>query len=157
MVGSALVAATARTPSPRRGQTESSIASPPRGSGSMFASRGFLLVTVAEAGAIGIGNKLLAATGHTDYAIAWVATVVGLHFVALGRLFFAGFVRFGLALVTAGLIGVTVGGAGGGGASIKATTGLLVAACFFGVGVWSLLAQRAPRAAVDLGAPIEVS
>ena len=122
----------------------------------MFVSRGFLLVTVVEVVVIALGNKLLAATGRTDFAIAWVATVVGLHFVALGRLFFAGFVRLGLALVTAGLIGVGVGAVVGGSAAIKATTGLIAAASFFGMGVWSLLARAGSPAAFGPGAPVEV-
>jgi hypothetical protein len=143
VVGSAMVGEIARTRADALQDEPPAVAS--GGSRSMFGSRSYLVVAILEVAAIVIGNKLLAATGHNDYTIAWVATVLGLHFLALGRLFFAGFYWLGLALIMAGLIGAAVGGAGGGADGIKAASGLSAAASLFGAGAWTLVAQSRAR------------
>lgn len=62
---------------------------PSRGgwSGSMFSSRGYRLVVGLEVIALVVGGALLGVTGHSEYTIAWFAGVVGVHFLAFGRLF----------------------------------------------------------------------
>jgi hypothetical protein len=108
----------------------------------MFSSPTYLLVVAIEVAAIAGGNALLTATGHGHYVIAWVATVVGLHLVALGRLFHAGLYRIGAALVAAGIAGATVGFAAAGVDAITATSGLLAAASLFVAGGWSVATAR---------------
>jgi len=115
------------------------MAPPLEGPGSMFSSRAFLLVAAVEVAA----TWLVAATGHPDYVIVWVAAVVGAHFLAFGRLFWAGFYWLGTALIAAGIAGATVGLAGGGPSCIKATVGLMAAATLFVAGGWSVVSARA--------------
>jgi len=111
-------------------------------SGSMFSSRAYLVVVVVQAIVCGVGNQLLVRTGHPGYTVAWIATVVGTHFVVLGRLFFPGFYWLGAALIAAGLAGVVVGLAGGGPGSIKATAGLIAATSLFVAGGSTLARAR---------------
>lgn len=85
------------------------------------------------------GTGLLGATGHAEYAVAWVAAAVGMHFLAFGRLFWAGFYWVGAALIAAGMAGAMVGVAGGGSDGITATTGLMAAASLFLASGWSVL------------------
>lgn len=107
--------------------------------GSFFLSRAFWLVTALEVVAIRGGTGLLGATGHAEYAVAWVAAAVGMHFLAFGRLFWAGFYWVGAALIAAGTAGAMVGVAGGGSDGITATTGLMAAASLFLASGWSVL------------------
>jgi len=111
--------------------------------GSMFSSSRYLIVVVLEVVAIGGGNQVLAATGHSEYAIAWVATVIGIHFLAFGRLFYAGFYWLGAAMVAAGVAGSVVGFAGGDPDAIKATSGLIAATSLFAAGGSTILRARA--------------
>jgi hypothetical protein len=104
------------------------------GSGLMFGSRGYRLVVILEVAAIIGGNALLGASGHPDYIIAWVAAVVGIHFVAFGRLFWSGFYWLGAALISAGIAGALVGLAGGGSGAVEATSGLAAAVSLFSAG-----------------------
>jgi hypothetical protein len=113
---------------------------------SMFSSPRYLLVVAIEGGAIGGGNALLAAAGHDEYVITWVATVIGLHFLAFGRLFHTSFYWLGTALVAAGIAGATVGLSAGGLDAITATSGLIAAASLFAAGGWTVVtAQAAAR------------
>jgi hypothetical protein len=150
VVGLAIVVATIRLRSGTHRLRSAVDVAPVGQARSMFASRSYLIVVVVEVVAIGVGNRLLAATGHSDYVIAWVAIVIGTHFLALARLFFPGFYWLGGALIAAGLIGITVGGVGGGAASITAASGLTAAASLFGSGAWAMIGQfRARRIAVE--------
>jgi hypothetical protein len=114
----------------------------PAESGSMFSSRGYRLVVAAEIAALVAGNALLAASGQREYIIAWVATVVGIHFLAFGRLFWAGFYWLGAALIAAGIAGVAVGLAGGGASRIEAVSGLIAATSLFSAGGSTILTAR---------------
>ena len=91
------------------------------GSGSMFSSPSYRRIAIAEVVAVIGGAALLGATGQHAYVIAWFPSVVGLHFLALGRLFFAGFYWLGTAFIAAGIAGTAVGLAGGGLGGIEAT------------------------------------
>jgi hypothetical protein len=105
----------------------------------MFSSPRYLLVVALEILAIGGGNALLGSTGLSEYVAAWVATVIGLHFVAFGRLFWLGFYVLGAALIAAGAAGATVGLADGGPDAISATSGLIAAASLFVAGGWTVI------------------
>ena len=113
------------------------------GSASIFSSRDFWVVAAAEVVAIRGGTWLIVAAGHPDYVIVWVATVVGAHFLAFGRLFWAGFYWLGTALIAAGMAGAIVGWAGGGSDGIKATAGLMAAASLFAACGSSVVTARA--------------
>jgi hypothetical protein len=141
-IGAVILFRTAQLWSSVRRPSRPAAIAPSRSSvASMFSSRGYLAVVAVQAVSIGAGNKLLAATGHGDYAIAWTAAVVGSHFLALGRLFFAGFYWLGSALIVAGMAGTVVGLAGGGSAGIGTTAGLTGAASLFVAGAWPLLSR----------------
>jgi len=103
----------------------------------MFSSRAFVVIAVVEVAAIRVGIVGLDVSGFEEYVIAWVALVVGAHFVAFGRLFWPGFQRLGAALVAAGCIGIAVGATGGSPGAIKAITGLLAAISLFAAGAWA--------------------
>ena len=109
----------------------------------MFSSPSYRRIAIAEVVALFGGAALLGATGRHEYVIAWFATVVGVHFLAFGRLFFAGFYWLGTALIAAGLAGTVVGLAGGGLGGIEVTTGLIAAASLFVAGGSTVARARA--------------
>jgi hypothetical protein len=109
------------------------------GSGSMFSSAGYRLVVGLEVIGLFGGGALLGATGHSEYTIAWYASVVGIHFLVLGRLYWAGFYLLGAALIAAGFVGAIVGLAGGSSSAVKATSGLVAATSLFTAGSWTVL------------------
>ena len=113
------------------------------GSGSMFSSPSYRCIAIAEVVALVGGAALLGAIGRHEYVIAWFAAVVGLHFLAFGRLFFAEFYWLGTALIAAGIAGTAVGLAGGGLEGIEATTGLIAAASLFAAGGSTVMRARA--------------
>lgn len=118
-------------------------ASPDERAQSRFALPTYLLIVVVEVFVIGGGNVVLGATGHSDFIVSWVAAVVGMHFLAFGRLFFAGFYWLGTALIAAGILGATVGVAGGGAGGIVAVSGLLTATSLFVASDWTVKGARA--------------
>ena len=113
------------------------------GSGSMFSSPSYRRVAIAEVVALFGGAALLGATGRHGYVIAWFAAVVGIHFLAFGRLFFAGFYWLGTALIAAAIAGTVVGLVGGGLGAIEMTTGLIAAASLFAAGGSTIARARA--------------
>jgi hypothetical protein len=112
------------------------------GSGTMFSSPAYRLIAAAEVLALIGGNVFLDAIGHREYTIAWVATVVGIHFLGFGRRLWVGFYRLGAALIAAGIIGAIVGLAGGNADAIEATAGLITAASFLVAGTSTILRVR---------------
>jgi hypothetical protein len=109
----------------------------------MFSSPSYRRIVVSEVLALFGGAALLGATGHRDYVIAWFAAVVGIHFLAFGRLFFAGFYWLGVGLIIAGITGTVVGLSGGGSGGIDMTTGLIAAASLFVAGGSTIARARA--------------
>lgn len=103
--------------------------------GSMFCRRGYWIVVVLEVGAIVAGNRLLIAFGQAGYVIAWTAFVVGVHFLAFGRLFAPVYHVIGWAMVASAVIGATIGLLGG---SIVPVTGLLCAVVLLTAGARSV-------------------
>lgn len=104
------------------------------GGGSMFASRAYRVIVTVEVVAIVVGNVLLGRNGLGDYVIAWTALVVGVHFLAFGRVFDRTFTGIGAAMVVAALAGAVTGLAGGGGDAVLVITGVLSAAVLLGAG-----------------------
>ncbi len=124
--------------------------SAPSRSESMFASRGYRLVVVGEVVAIAVGAAILSATGHSGYVCAWVAAVVGVHFLAFAHLFDPFFGWLGGALIIASVAGTAVGVAAGGGTDrVEATTGLIAAASLFAAAGWRLLSGARPAGTVS--------
>lgn len=97
---------------------------PVEGGTVMFASRSYRIIVVIEVVAIIVGNILLGRLGAGDYIIAWTAFVVGVHFLAFGRVFDPSFTAMGGALIGAAVLGV-VAGLVGTGAAVLVVTGLL--------------------------------
>jgi hypothetical protein len=79
----------------------------------MFSSPAYRVIVALEVLALIGGNVLLGVIGDRQYIIAWVAAVVGIHFLAFGRQFWAGFYWLGAAMIAAGIVGAVVGFAGG--------------------------------------------
>lgn len=98
---------------------------------SMFASRGYRLVVAAEVVALVAGSIALIATDHAEFQIAWVAFVVGVHFVGFGKLFAARYYALGGALIVAALAGLVLGLAGGGIGLTQAVTGFVAGLSMF--------------------------
>jgi hypothetical protein len=117
---------------------------PVDGTGSMFASRGYLLVVGAELAALIGGNLALTTTGHDQYVVVWVATVAGVHFVGFGALFWPGFYWLGATLMTGAACGLIVGLAGGSRPAIVATTALIAAASLLAAASAPLFGRRRP-------------
>jgi hypothetical protein len=113
-------------------------AGPRPGSVSMFRSRGYRLWVLAEVVALVLGNAILGATGHSEYVPAGTALVVGLHFLAFGRLFVAMFYWVGAAFVVAAVAGAATGAADGTRQAVEASTGLIAAASLFVAGASGL-------------------
>ena len=97
----------------------------------MFSSRPYRLVVVGEVVAIVVGAIVLGRTGEHQYIPAWVAVVVGVHFLGFGRFFWAGFYVLGGALLAAGVIGSIVGLSSHSSGSVAATTGIIAAVTLF--------------------------
>ncbi|MGI8750990.1 MAG: hypothetical protein ACR2MN_01485 [Acidimicrobiales bacterium] len=106
------------------------------GSDTMFTSRAYLLVVVAEGGALVGGAELLNASGEAAYVAAWFAIAVGVHFIGFGRLFHASFYGLGAAILLGGVAGAVVGLAGGGQGGVEATSGLIAAVSLLAGGGW---------------------
>ncbi len=94
---------------------------------SLVRSPSYRGVVAAEAIAIVGGDAALAASGHLEYVAAWVAGVVGIHFLAFGRLISTFYYPVGIAVTIAGIAGAAVGASGGGRGGIEATSGLIAA------------------------------
>ena len=80
---------------------------------------------VADVVALFAGTRLLDANGHGEYGVAWVAFVVGLHFLPFAWAWrHPEFRWLGLALMTLAAIGAVLGLLGAGDASIALVAGV---------------------------------
>ncbi len=138
VVGIALGAAVVAAAVAVRGRVPSARGVPADQGGSFFSARGYRITVVLEVVAIVAGNAALGATGLGAYVIAWTALVVGVHFVAFGRMFAGFFHVVGGALVVAAAAGAAAGLAGGGPDAVQAVTGLLSAAVLLVAGAWGI-------------------
>jgi hypothetical protein len=100
---------------------------------------------VAEVVAIAAGGILLNATGNPQYVCPWVALVVGVHFVAFGRIFWTGFALLGGVLIGAAVLGAVLGLVTGDRGIVIATTALVSAAALFASGGRSLVSTPEAR------------
>ncbi|MGN6872319.1 MAG: hypothetical protein ACTHMY_28350 [Solirubrobacteraceae bacterium] len=109
------------------------------GEGSLFSSTAYRWIVAVEVLALFGGGAVLTATGETAYTIAWFALIVGAHFLAFGRVFWAGFYVVGVVMIGGALAGAITGLAGGSAAAIRAVTGLVAAADLFLAAAWTVL------------------
>ncbi len=105
---------------------------------------GYWIVVAAEAGAIGAGLVVLNGPLHAPQAaVAWIALVVGVHFVALAvvwrLLLFHG---LGAALMLCGVAGLVLAATGSAVSTIDLVGGVLPGAILLGFGLWG--ARRGP-------------
>lgn len=115
------------------------------GGGSMFASRSYRLIVLAELVALFAGNIVLQTVGLPQYVICWTAIVVGVHFLGFGRVFQPRFYTVGAVVLGIGVVGVLVGLIGGSAVVVAAITGLGCGAYFLAGSSSTLL--RSGRAA----------
>jgi len=95
-------------------------------------------VVVAEVGVIAAGLVVLKGPLHVpEGAVAWVAQVVGVHFIALAvvwkLVFFHG---LGAALVFCGVAGLVLAATGSAVSAINLVGGVLPGAILLGFGLW---------------------
>lgn len=78
-----------------------------------------------EVVALSLGSRLLADQGHADYGVAWVALVVGFHFLPFAWAFRTpSFLPLGLLLMALGAAGLALGLAGAGAAAVAVCAGV---------------------------------
>jgi hypothetical protein len=105
---------------------------------------GYWLVVVAEVGAIAAGLAVLNGPLHAPQAaVAWIALVVGIHFIALAAvwklLFFHG---LGVALMLCGVAGLVLAAAGSAVGPIDLAGGVMPGAILLGFGLWGATRSR---------------
>lgn len=120
------------------------------GSVSMFASRGYRIVVALEVVALVAGAVVLNRTGHGGYVPAWIAAVVGVHFVGFGWLFARFFYVVGGVIVLGALAAAVVGLAGGSRRGVEAVAGLVTAAALLGAAGWRLAQPDCRGSVTDL-------
>jgi hypothetical protein len=91
-----------------------------------FASRGYWVIVAAEVVALFGGLILLARIlHHPEMGVAWVAVVVGLHFLALARLWrMPMFTVLGVVMTALGLAGFVLAGSGVSSAAVELVSGV---------------------------------
>ena len=99
---------------------------------------GYWLVVAAEVGAIAAGLAVLNGPLHAPQAaVAWIALVVGIHFIALAvvwkLLFFHG---LGAALMLCGVAGLVLAAAGSAVSPVDLVGGVVPGAILLGFGMW---------------------
>lgn len=116
-----------------------------------FGLRYWLLVA-GEVVAIAAGLAVLNGPLDASYAgVAWVALVVGVHFLPMGRMFGVGLFRpLGLALAACGAVGLVLAASGAGEPAVAAVGGVLPGALLLGFSWWAAVrvAQPEPSATV---------
>ncbi|SKA95714.1 hypothetical protein SAMN06295879_2069 [Agreia bicolorata] len=75
----------------------------------LFSSRAYVIIVVAEVLAIFGGNVVLTVTGQDQFRIVLVSAIVGVHFLVFGRLFWSGFYWLGAAMLATATAGTIVG------------------------------------------------
>lgn len=96
---------------------------------------------LVEAVALVAGTRLLAASGHGQYGVAWVAFVVGVHFLPFAWAFrLPAFLPLGVALMILAAAGAALGLLGAGEAWVAAVAGV-------GAGLALLVFAAAPTGA----------
>ncbi len=91
-------------------------------------SHAFWVVVAVEVVAIAVGIPALTLSGHGKYVAPWVAAVVGLHFLAFGRLIGRFWYPVGAVLLAGAAAGAAVGATGAGVGAVEAISGLIASA-----------------------------
>ena len=109
--------------------------------------RGYWLVVAAEVLAIWIGLALLNGPLHTPHAaVAWISSVVGVHFFALAVVWWIRlFSWLGAALLACGVVGLVLVAAGSDAGAIDLVGGVLPGAILLGFGLWGSTRASADR------------
>ena len=96
------------------------------------------MVVAAEVVAIVIGVRVVEATLETPHAgVAWVAFVVGLHFVALAALWHQPvFYALGASMAGSGAVGLGLAAIGAAPAAVATAGGIVPGALLLGFGLW---------------------
>lgn len=114
---------------------------PEGGAGTTFFDRSqFRWIVLAEVvalfGGLFVINGVL---GHGEAGVAWIAVVVGVHFLAMGRAFrLARFLTLGGVMTALGVAGFVLAFAGAGAAMIGLVSGVLSGVALFAVALYTL-------------------
>ncbi|GIL30791.1 hypothetical protein [Actinocatenispora comari] len=105
-----------------------------------FGYRRFWVIVAIEAVALFAGLYVInGVLGHSEVAVAWVAVVVGVHFVGLGRAFrLTRFHVLGAAMTALGVAGFVLGAFGAGAPVIGLVSGVLSGVALFATAGYSL-------------------
>jgi hypothetical protein len=117
------------------------------GAGGMGFGPGYWLVVGAEVIAIVVGVRLLSGPLDVpDAGVAWVALVVGLHFVALAVVWGQpSFHWLGGSIALCGAVGLALGFAGSPTAAVHTVGGVLPGALLLGFALWGARSSSAAR------------
>ena len=89
------------------------------------ALRVYWICVVLEVVALVLGSRLLADHGRAEYGVAWVAFVVGFHFLPFAWAFRTpSFLPLGILLMALGVVGAALGIAGAGDEAIALSAGV---------------------------------
>jgi hypothetical protein len=135
----------------RRPPRPIAVARPERGAG-----LGYWLVVAAEVIALAVGIRLLnGPLDAPDGAVAWVALVVGLHFLALGIVWKEDLFHWlGASMALCGAVGLALAFAGSSKAAVDTVGGVLPGALLLAFALWGVLSSTTPvrsRAALRRG------
>lgn len=110
------------------------------GPATFFGYRRFWVIVAIEAVALFAGLYVInGVLGHSEVAVAWVAVVVGVHFVGLGRAFrLTRFHVLGAAMTALGVAGFVLGAFGAGAPVIGLVSGVLSGVALFATAGYSL-------------------
>jgi hypothetical protein len=116
--------------------------------------RGYWLVVAGEVIAIMAGVRLLSGPMDTpDAGVAWVATVVGLHFVALAVVWTRRFFHvLGAVIALCGVIGLALALAGSPTAAVATVGGILPGALLLAFAMWGVLVSTERGRSRSVGA-----
>jgi hypothetical protein len=110
------------------------------GPATFFGYRRFWVIVAIEAAALFAGLYVInGVLGHSEVAVAWVAVVVGVHFVGLGRAFrLTRFHVLGAAMTALGVAGFVLDAVGAGAPVIGLVSGVLSGVALFATAGYSL-------------------
>ncbi|WP_157002711.1 hypothetical protein [Agromyces laixinhei] len=117
----------------------------------------YWLVVVAEVAAILVGTRVLAGPLDLPQAgVAWVSTVVGVHFFALAIVFRQRFFHIlGVAITLCGMAGLGIALTGGGEAWIDLVSGVVPGGILLAAGWWGARRRTATENVdAEIGAPL---
>ena len=108
----------------------------------MFATRRYRVTLLIEVLAIVAGGIVLGRLGLGEYAVIWVAAVVGVHFLFFGRGFWSGFTWVGAIMLAGAAVGLVLDLALSTTAVALVVTPLVAAVDLLGAGVIAVIRDR---------------